>query len=144
MPTQSFIRQQIKANLVAIISLITAISSLSYNTWRNYQNEMNANTRNAAFEVLKNLGELQTVVNYAHFHANSDRGNPIEGWKYVLLVRDLGHLLPHTNQAQTEQLFAVWQADWESMSVNPQSEQAISQQITDVRTEVLDTIKMLN
>ena len=54
---------QLKLNSVAIISLLTAISGFTYNTWQGHQNEVNQNMRIAAFEVLKNLGELQTVVN---------------------------------------------------------------------------------
>ena len=54
---------------MALISLATAIVGISYNTWRDHQNEINDNMRNAAFVVLSDLGELQTIVNYAHFEA---------------------------------------------------------------------------
>lgn len=135
--------QQLKTNLVAIISLLTAVSGLSYNTWRDHRNEVNENMRNAAFEVLKNLGELQTVVNYAHYHADQERGSPIEGWKYVLLVRDLSHLLPQNNMQQSETLFKVWQQDWEQLAASPQSEQRISVHIANTRVDVLNTLQAL-
>lgn len=135
------LKQQIKTHLVAIISLLTALSGLFYNSWRDHQNEINENQRNAAFEVLKNLGELQTIVNYAHYKADTERGNPIEGWKYVLLVRDLTRLLPHTNMQQGDQLYLAWQQDWENLQSNSTSEQRISTQIASARADVLHTIE---
>lgn len=135
--------QQIKTNIVAIISLLTALSGLFYNSWRDHQNELNQNHRNAAFEVLKNLGELQTIVNYAHFKADNQRGNPIEGWKYVLLVRDLSRLLPQTNMQHGDKLYIAWQQHWETLQTNSASEQQISTRIASARADVLHTIEDL-
>lgn len=125
---------------VAIVSLIAAIVGLSYNSWQANQNEINQNMRIAAFEVLKNLGELQTVVNYAHFTKDELRGNPIEGWKHVTMVRDLSHLLKPSAKQQSQLLYDVWQQDWEQLAANPTVEQQISQQITKTREAVLSTI----
>jgi hypothetical protein len=136
--TQFF--KQIQTNSVAIISLITALSGLFYNNWRDHQNEINQNTRNAAFEVLKSLGELQTVVNYAHFKADNQNGNPIEGWKHMLFVRDLSHILPKNNRQQGELLYAVWAKNWDTLQTNSTSEQQISAQIAAARSSVLLTI----
>jgi hypothetical protein len=135
--------KQIKTNLVAIISLVAALSGLFYNSWRDHRNEINENRRNAAFEVLKNLGELQTVVNYAHYKTNSERGDPIEGWKYVLLVRDLSRLLPPTNLQQGDKLYITWQQHWENLQTNSASEQQISTHIASAREDVLKTIEEL-
>ncbi len=135
--------QQLKLNSVALISLITALTGVFYNTWRDHRNELNENTHNAAFEVLKNLGELQTIVNYAHFAVNTERGNPLEGWKYVLLVRDLSHLLPQTNMQQSDALYYTWQQNWETMQTNANSEQKISDSIAKARAEALNTIEHL-
>ena len=136
-------KMHVKANLVAIISLITALSGLFYNSWRDHNNELNQNRRNAAFEVLKNLGELQTIVNYAHYKADSTRGDPIEGWKYVLLVRDLSRLLPQTNMQQGDKLYISWQQHWETLQSNSASEQHISAHIAIAREGVLNTIEKL-
>lgn len=135
--------KQIKNNLVAIISLFTALSGLFYNSWRDHRNELNQNHRNAAFEVLKNLSELQTIVNYAHFKADNERGNSIEGWKYVLLVRDLSRLLPPTNLQQGDKLYITWQQHWENLQTDSASEQQISTHIASTRVGVLKTIEEL-
>lgn len=134
------IQQQLKQHTVALISLVTALSGLFYNNWRDHQNELNHTMRNAAFEVLKDLGELQTIVNYAHYDEDAARGNPIEGWKYAIQVRDLSHLLSPDSQLEGTQLYQVWQHDWSTLSQDKASEQRISQQISAARTAVMTTI----
>jgi len=132
--------QQLLKHSVAVVSLITAIVGLSYNAWQANQNEVNQNMRIAAFEVLKNLGELQTVVNYAHFSEDVTRGNPIEGWKHVTMVRDLSHLLKPEARKESQQLYVAWQKDWELIDEDKKTEQRISQQIAKTRQVVLTTI----
>ena len=88
------LRQQMRSNAVALISLAVALSSLSYNTWRNERTEANRNVRLAAFEVLKNLGELQVTVNFAYFAKNEQLGNPMAGWGRVALISDLSSCCP--------------------------------------------------
>jgi len=133
--------QGILKHSVAIVSLITAIAGFSYNAWQDNQNEVNQNMRIAAFEVLKNLGELQTVVNYAHFAEDKTRGNPIEGWKHVTMVRDLSHLLEPSAKKESQRLYQAWQKDWELIQNNQQTEQTISLQITKTREAILSTIE---
>lgn len=135
---------QIKTNLVAIISLITALTGLFYNNWRDHQNELNNNMRAAAFQVLKDLGELQTIVNYAHFESDSVRGNPIEGWKYAIQVRDLSHLLIPESGQNGQKLYLAWEQDWVNLTNDTASEQRISKQIAETRASVLQTIDQLD
>src|SRR5262245_5330197 len=77
------LRQQMRVNAVALISLAVALSSLAYNTWRNERTERNRSVRVAAFEVLKDLGELQVIVNFAYFSKDEKLGNPMAGWGRV-------------------------------------------------------------
>ncbi len=135
--------QQLRINTVALISLVTAIVGISYNTWRDQQNEINDNMRKAAFEVLTDLGELQTIVNYAHFQQDRTRGDPIEGWKHVVMVRDLGHLLTPDAAKAADDLYINWQANWEKLGADKQTELIISNQITKTRKAVLTTIDSL-
>lgn len=139
----SWISKQLVAHSVAVVSLITAIVGLSYNAWQANQNEINQNMRIAAFEVLKNLGELQTVINYAHFSQDKSRGNPIDGWKHVLMVRDLSYLLKPSVKVESQLLYDKWKKDWEQIEINPTIEQQVSDQITKTRQAVLSTIDAL-
>jgi hypothetical protein len=134
---------QLKVNLVALISLATALAGLSYNGWRNHQNEINNNMRNAAFVVLSDLGELQTIVNYAHFEADNARGNPIDGWKHVIMIRDLSRLLKPEAKKAGEVLYVHWQSNWQNIDQDKKIELLISNQITSTRKAVLSTIDSL-
>lgn len=129
---------------MALISLVTAISGITYNTWRDHQNEINDNMRNAAFVVLSDLGELQTIVNYSHFERNDERGNPIEGWKHVIMIRDLTRLLKPNAKRAGETLFLDWQTHWETVNSDNKTEALISEQITNTRQAVLSTIDSLD
>ena len=140
---RSWLVQQLKINLVALISLVTAITGISYNSWRNHQNEINNNMRNAAFVVLSDLGELQTIVNYAHFEADNARGNPIDGWKHVIMIRDLSRLLKPEAKKMGESLYVHWQTNWQNLNQDKQTEILISNQITSTRKAVLSTIDSL-
>jgi len=132
--------QQLLKHSVAIVSLITAIAGFSYNAWQNNQNDINQNMRFAAFEMLKNLGELQTVVNYAHYSEDKSRGNPIEGWKHVKMVHDLSHLLKPNVKTQSQLLYSLWQKNWDQIDDSQKVEQQVSDQITKTREAVLSTI----
>jgi hypothetical protein len=48
--------------------------------WRDNSIEEHRNIRVAGFEVLKNLGELQLVVDYARYQKDRQLGNPTTGW----------------------------------------------------------------
>ena len=135
---------QLKTNTVALISLVTAITGVTYNTWRDHQNEINDNMRSAAFVVLSDLGELQTIVNYAHFEQNHEHGNPIEGWKHVIMIRDLSRLLKPEAKKAGEMLYLNWQNNWENLNVDNKTELLISTQITNTRQAVLSTIDSIN
>lgn len=140
---RAWLVNQLKLNSVAIVSLFTAIISFSYNTWQDHQDEIHQNMRVAAFEMLQNLGELQTVVNYAHFADDKTRGHPIDGWKHVSMIRDLSHFLSPEATKQSEQLSREWEQSWEKLDQNDQAEIRISAQIAKTRLTVLKTIDNL-
>jgi hypothetical protein len=78
---------------------------LGYNTWSHERTETNRSVRVAAFEVLKNLGELQLVVDYLHNQKDQNLGNPITGWGRVLLIKDLSAVIPEPAPREAERLF---------------------------------------
>lgn len=60
------IRQQLRDNLVALISLLVAMSTLLYSAWRHEDTEDNRTQREAAFAMLRAAETLQSVVDFAH------------------------------------------------------------------------------
>ena len=107
------------------------------------QNEINQNMRVASFEVLKSLGELQTIVNYAHFEEDKSRGNPIDGWKHATMVRDLSRLLNPEAAKEGQHLFENWQQNWEKLEEDNHTEAQMSEQIAKTRQAVLSNIDAL-
>ena len=61
MANKSNLKDQVRRNLVALISLVVAITSLSYNSWRNESSEDNRTQRLVAIEILLKLGDLQQL-----------------------------------------------------------------------------------
>jgi len=104
------ITEQIRRNLVAIISLAVAVTSLGYNTWRNEASESNRNQRLVSIEVLRNLGELQQVVYHRHWDMDEeDKGNPLTGWAIVLTINDLAMVLEAPLPESAERLRVTWE-----------------------------------
>jgi hypothetical protein len=85
----SYLLEQVKSNLIAIISLAIALTALGYTTWREEVTEKNRTLRAAGFEVLKNLGELQLIVNYIRYDPENPQANPYLGWGYVAIIGDV-------------------------------------------------------
>ena len=136
--------QQMRTNAVALISLVVALGSLAYNTWRNEQTEENRSVRVAACEVLKNLGELQVIVNYAYFGKNERLGNPMAGWGRVALISDLSQLLPPPAPERAEKLLQVWQADWQHVQDDQPSVDRITAEIDQSRDAVREILRGLH
>lgn len=115
---------QVNNNLVALISLVLAITSLSYNTWRNETSEMQRNWRDASFQILTELGELNQIILMRRYFSNLDgtQGlssdqvdsipqpeNWVRGWGSVTMMRDLSAVMPKPLPEQGQQLFDYWQ-----------------------------------
>jgi hypothetical protein len=138
------LRQQMRVNAVALISLAVALSSLAYNTWRNERTEANRSVRVAAFEVLRNLGELQVIVNVAYFAKNEQLGNPMAGWGRVALISDLSQLLPAPAPEHAKRLVQVWQADWQQVRDDEPSVERITAEIDQSRDAVREILRRLD
>lgn len=59
--------RQVYRHRLALLSLLVALISLGYNTWRNEATEDHRNIREAGFQVLLQLGELQQIVSHRHY-----------------------------------------------------------------------------
>lgn len=136
--------EQIKKNLLAVISLFVAFSALGYNTWRNEQSEHNRNIRMAGFEILLHIGELQRITYLAHYDRDQVAGNPRKGWTEVLVLQDLGELMPESRQLRSEQLLKIWGDQWQGLGEDDQSVAAIDNAIDDLRKDTLKILRLLD
>ncbi len=134
---------QIKRHSVAIISLIIAILALLYTAWREEVTERNRNLRVAAFEVLKNLGELQITINYIHYQPTNPMGNSFVAWGYVTLAGDLAQLLPQPVPDKVNHLIDVWKTNVSKIKEDEESLEQTSQAIDESRQAVILIIKKL-
>ncbi|HYM35688.1 MAG TPA: hypothetical protein VET48_09855 [Steroidobacteraceae bacterium] len=135
--------QQLRVNVVALISLVVAVAALGYNTWRNEHTESNRNIRVAAFEVLKQLGELQVVVNSSLYAKDSNRSDPLAGWGRVALIKDLSELLPAPAPERADELHRVWQAEWHDIANNEKGADRISAEIDRSRETIREILRNL-
>ena len=132
---------QFRANIVAITSVIVALTGMGYNTYRNEKTEINHNVRAAAFETLKNLGEAQIVVEYAHFRKDRLLGDPTQGWARLTYIRDLAQVLPPPGPAEADMLLAAWRDNVETLESNTEAMIKITDEIQRLR---LTSIEILN
>jgi hypothetical protein len=141
----STIRQQLRNNLVALISLVVALSSLGYSTWRNERTEHNRNVRTATFELLMRLADLERVAYLAQYDRDVNGGNPRVGWTYVLVIRDLSSIVPAPVPAKAAELQKAWSENWESLGgEDERSVNRIDDAIDAVRAASLGILRALH
>lgn len=133
--------QSLKDNAVALISLTVAIIALGYTAWREERTEKNRTLRVAAFEILKDLGDLQGVVNASHYQ--KDKKDPIMGWGYIALIGDLSELLPAPIPETTGRLTEVWGNEWNSLDKDPEAVERVSKEIDASRLAIRNLLRSI-
>jgi len=135
--------EQVRNNLVAIVSLFVALSALGYATWRNEQTERNRNVREAGFALLSEVGSLQQVVFYAHYQPGDLRGDARMGWAEVLTIVDLAELMPAEVSRDARALKDTWAADWSGLGEDSDAHRRIDESIDLVRQTTLNRLRAL-
>jgi hypothetical protein len=135
--------QQFQRNALALCSLAVAVSALSYNSWRNESSERNRNVRSAEFEMLKNLGEVQQIIDFAHLRHDAARGDLTLGLSRVLLIRDLGTLTPKPVEECSEKLLASWVKHGDQLATSDDAAAALSEEVLNARRTVLASLQSL-
>lgn len=136
--------EDVRRNAVALISLAIALAGLGYNTWRNETTEAHRNTRQAAFMMLQQLGELQQIVDQRFYAGQRDDVNRISGWGRVALIRDMGMLVTPASAGQAATLFLTWQERLAQLDAGEQqAEDDISAAIAATREQVLSDLGAL-
>ena len=138
------IRTQIRSNAVAIISLVVALTGLGYTTWRNERTEHNRTIRQASFQLLTSLGEMQQVVYHAHYDHDAARGNPRTGWVHVQTIADFSASMPAPVPRCAAELLAAWRDHWEALGVREADSEAISDSIDRCRAAVVGALRTLD
>ncbi|MFQ5633741.1 MAG: hypothetical protein ACE5G3_00225 [Gammaproteobacteria bacterium] len=136
--------EQIKRNSLAVISLLVALTALSYNTWRNEQTEENRNIRQAGFEMLLHISELQRITYLAHFDKDRQAGNPRRGWVEILVLQDLAKLMPASERMRAAALHETWEANWSGLGSRDEAVEAIDAAIEDLRGDIADVLESLD
>ena len=138
------IKTQLKANTVALLSLAIALSSFSYTTWRNERSEHNRNIRQASFQLLSALGEMQQVVYHAHYDHDAVRGSPRTGWVHVASISDFSSTMPAPVRARSAELQAAWRDHWEQLGQTDADAEAISDAVDRCRAAVVAVLHTLD
>jgi hypothetical protein len=129
---------------LALISLAVALAGFSYNTWRNETTEAHRNVRQASFQMLNEIGQLQQIVDnryYANDHSEMTR---IAGWGKAALLRDLGPLVSPTTAQRSQEAFDAWSANAEGIDAHDaESERRVSGSLKRLRKQVLDELMAL-
>lgn len=145
MPMNNSLKDQVRRNMVALISLVVAVTSLSYNSWRNERSEYNRTQRVVAVEALIKLGELQQLVYHNHYDRDTqDKGNPRTGWTLVLTIRDITTILEAPLPESAETLRSTWDANWQGLGDSTASKDAIEDGIESLRGDLLAMLSALD
>ena len=151
---------QVNNNLVALISLVLAITSLGYTTWRNETTEVQRNWRDASFQILVEIGELNQIILMRRYFSDAgstpagDHGRAaipepeswVRGWGNVTMVRDLASVMPEPLPDQTQRLFNRWQIHASALHdrADPEARETAAKtllgSIEQVRTTVVNLI----
>ncbi len=133
------VSEQVKLRLyylTAVFSLVFSLLGFSYNAWRMEVSEDNSNVREAAFEVLKELGALEQLVYVLHYDHDQENGNPRKGWVKVGLIQDLAMLVSPKAKQSAIQLQQVWSKQWAQLGTDQAANDAVVAQIEQVRQQV--------
>jgi hypothetical protein len=137
------IPEQVRRNAVALISLVVALGTLLYTTWRNEETEDNWNTRVAGFEMLTTLGELQRIVYLNHYDGDLDEGSPRKGWVRVMVLRDLGEIMPEPLPGHGQRMLEVWEKNWAGIGKDQAAVDRVEAAIDATREAILQVLRAL-
>lgn len=138
------LKEQIRRNLVALISLAIAVTSLGYNTWRNEASEHNRNQRLVSIEVLLLLGDLQQLVMDRHYGKNIDAEAVLrEAWAKVLTIRDIAQVAEGGVPDAAENLYQTWNEDYDLLGTNIPAKDRILAALESVRAATHEVLRSL-
>ncbi len=130
---------------LALISLVIALAGFSYNTWRNETTEAHRNVRQASFELLDEVGQLQQIVDNRYYAGDRSEMTRIAGWGKATLIRDMGSLVSPATAQRAQQAFDAWSAHAGNIDrQDAEAEAAVSSSLLDLRRQVLADLHALD
>ena len=140
----SSIKSQLKQNVIAITSLLVALIGLSANISYMEHKERNSNQREASFQLLIELSELEEITFHLQYDQQLSTINARTGWVKVRLINALSTLLPTIIQQHSNQLKQSWSKNWQSLGSNDESaSDDVTLHIAAVRGSLLKLIESL-
>ena len=139
------LKEQLRRNMVALISLAIAITSLGYNTWRNEASEHNRNQRLVAIEMLLMLGDLQHLTLDRHYGKDVNGAALLRtGWAKVLTIRDLAQLAEGSVPESAANLYETWNKDSNLLGVDVEGKDRIIAALEVVRSDTHGVLRSLD
>lgn len=149
MSKSATIKEQVRRNLVALISLAIAVTSLGYNTWRNEASEYNRNQRLIAIELLSLVGEMNQAILEAGYGPEVSAGiHRRKAWAMAATINDLAMVAEGDVPAAAQGLFETWKIEVTRLRTGEQATNEATENITAaldrVRTTTHDVLRSLD
>ncbi len=145
MSANSTFKEQVRRNMVALISLAVAVTGLGYNTWRNEASEHNRNQRLVSIELLLMLGDLQQLTLDNHYGDDTNRAaTSRKAWAKVLSIRDLSQISEGLVPESAVALYDTWSSDYDELGESTAAKDRIVSAIDELRSDAHDVLKSLD
>ncbi len=119
---------------IPVFILLLSAVSLGFSSYSFSIAQKNQTTRDASFEILKNLNKLQLFIDtYTYTKKNKD--DYIEGWSYVLLIEDLSEFTSCSSDAN--KLHKIWKENFNSLAL-----ERSNKKLTDIINKIKKSIKV--
>ena len=127
----------------ALFSVLFALVGFSYNVWRMEVSEHNSSVREASFELLLQLAELEQLVYAAHYDQDPVAGSPRTGWVKVGLIVDLSQACSEQVRSRALALRETWARSWEQLPQRRDMADAVVAAIDATREAVQEALRAL-
>lgn len=111
-----------------------AIFSFAYSVYRADVNQRNNICREAGFQILKELNQLQIVIDKERY-GSVDEDRFINGWANVMMIEDLSIYFPTSIKEETVALKLLWSKSFENLK-DEQVNKSLFLQIKTLRDSV--------
>lgn len=139
------VQKQLKAyQITTIVTILLTLVGFSYNVWRLEKTEINSNIRTSSFELIKQLGELEQIIYYAHYDKDTKQGSPRKGWVKVIIINDLCLVAQNMLENKAANLKTVWSQNWKNIENDPQAVKNVIDAIEELRLKIQVVLRNLN